>query len=414
MTNELSDQQFKDRLQAAILLRQQGYYDAARQVAMDLVKIRPLESSVWHTLGQIWTAIGEFDAAYSSHAEAYRLIREHGVPSTHLEAFQNCAMGYAQAAMRFGRFRDAWPLWDLGRLNVSWAPWPGSQLWKPDSGGGSYESLLIQAEGGYGDIFMMLRWLPLLKQRWRIDRLGLTVFAGLESFTDWQSLGVDQVYVLKRDRIPFDWQYSQSILSLPGCFRVERWADIQQPCTIPVPRMPREVGAPRIGFCWRAEENTSPLRVKSLSYETANEIAEHLLKLRGDDTAVFSLSPERADLYSSETFRQPPPLNYEPHRMRDWNATAAYIGSMDFVLTVDTAVAHLSGLLGVPALVLLPKASCWRWSVPGEPCHWYKSLNLYRQPEALEWDAEEIAEQTSEILFAIQADAQADAMEADS
>ena len=65
---------------------------------------------------------------------------------------------------------------------------------------------------------------------------------------------------------------------------------------------------------------------------------------------------------------------------------------MDFVLTVDTAVAHLCGLLGVPALVLVPAGGCWRWGVTEETVsHWYgPDLTLYRQPVALEWNATDI------------------------
>ena len=91
--------------------------------------------------------------------------------------------------------------------------------------------------------------------------------------------------------------------------------------------------------------------------------------------------------------------------MREWRDTAAYLCSMDFVLTVDTAVAHLCGLLGVPALVLIPAGGCWRWGVTEETVsHWYgPQLTLYRQPVVLEWDATDIVKTLLERIESVNA-----------
>ena len=85
--------------------------------------------------------------------------------------------------------------------------------------------------------------------------------------------------------------------------------------------------------------------------------------------------------------------------MTDWAATRDYILSMDFVVTVDTAVAHLTGLLGVPCLVLLPIGACWRWGLPGEIPPWYgPQMTYYRQKQPLTWDANEIVAAVKERI----------------
>ena len=68
--NTITDKQFKERIAAVILLRKQGYYEQARSVAMDLVQIRSSESAVFHQLGQIWTSIGEWQAALECFGQA--------------------------------------------------------------------------------------------------------------------------------------------------------------------------------------------------------------------------------------------------------------------------------------------------------------------------------------------------------
>ena len=286
-TARLKDEQYLERLSAAINLRRQGYYPEALKVARDLVKLRPDESSVWHTLGQIATSTGDWQAALDCFGNALRLLVEHGTVSTHANQYQATALGYAQSLMRFGRFGEAMQCWEAGRLNVSWQPWPATKYWDgEETVSGPPNSLLVQCEGGYGDVFMFMRWLPLLKSELKIERVGLMIFAPLADFCDWSALGVDEVYKVGLDKIPFGrWEYSCSIMSMPAVFGAQSWSDIP-PCDTPeypldlsyaeqrpaTSRFDKGNGPFRLGFCWRAEENSSPIRTKSLPVETASRV----------------------------------------------------------------------------------------------------------------------------------------------
>jgi hypothetical protein len=284
--------------------------------------------------------------------------------------------------MRLGQFDPfTWALWEAGRLDVSWNTWPGCQYW---CGGESteVESLLVQAEGGYGDIFMMLRWLPLLKKRFGIRKLGLTVFQGMWDL----SLGVDEVYVVGEDMMDFTtWQYATSILSLPAAFDITNWDQI--PDVPPYRSMYRQITVRKIGFCFRAEQNSSSLNTKSLPPAVAQQLVDELTLPGRRGCSVYSLAPNQKDLYGTGEFSQPDNIIYEPERMATWRETANYIRQMDFVITVDTAVAHLTGLIGVPCLVLLPKSSCWRWGVNRTSGPWYgPQLTYYHQMKPLAWE----------------------------
>lgn len=426
MTN-LTDKQYKDRLSAVILLRQQGYYTQAREVAGHLLQLRPEESSIWHQLAQIATATGDAQRAVHGFGKALELLRAHGALETHAAQFQAASLGYGQSLMRLGRFAEAWPYFEAGRLHVSWSPWPTTEYW--DGSNSSHpESLLVQSEGGYGDVFMFMRWIPLLKKQFGIGRVGLMIFKGMADFCDWQALGVDEVYRTDLDKIPFGkWKYSTSIMSLAACFGMESWDQIPDPYTTPEgaaaavtlalgdlrPGLPAEPDMFRLGFCWRAEENSSPIKTKSLEIETAAEMVRLIRESfpvlpRSPDDArrqlweveIHSLSPEKKDLYNTEPFIQPPGLIYLPDQMETWRKTAAYLCSMDFVLTVDTAVSHLCGLLGVACLVLIPRGGCWRYGPEDNTMHpWYrKYCKLYRQPKVLEWDAADIARAVMEEI----------------
>ena len=59
--------------------------------------------------------------------------------------------------------------------------------------------------------------------------------------------------------------------------------------------------------------------------------------------------------------------------------------NLDFVITVDTSVAHLAGALGKEVWVLLPKVPDFRWLLDREDSPWYASAKLIRQDDQGEW-----------------------------
>ncbi len=69
----------------------------------------------------------------------------------------------------------------------------------------------------------------------------------------------------------------------------------------------------------------------------------------------------------------------------DWMDTAQVIANLDLVVTVDTAVAHVAGGLGVPVWILIPAVPDLRWGLGGSRTPWYQSARLYRQQKAGEW-----------------------------
>ena len=70
----------------------------------------------------------------------------------------------------------------------------------------------------------------------------------------------------------------------------------------------------------------------------------------------------------------------------DWADTAGLLGTLDLLVSVDTAVVHLAGALGRPAWVLLPLNADWRWLRHRGDTPWYPSLRLLRQARFGEWD----------------------------
>src|SRR5207244_4050069 len=65
---------------------------------------------------------------------------------------------------------------------------------------------------------------------------------------------------------------------------------------------------------------------------------------------------------------------------------AAVLKCVDLVVTVDTAIAHLAGGLGVPVWLALACVPDWRWLLEREDSPWYPTMKLFRQSQRGRWD----------------------------
>ena len=73
-----------------------------------------------------------------------------------------------------------------------------------------------------------------------------------------------------------------------------------------------------------------------------------------------------------------------PLQANDFRETADLIMTLDHVVTVDTAVAHLAGAMGHPSThLLLPYFRDWRWWYKDV---WYPTIKIYPQYDPDNWD----------------------------
>jgi hypothetical protein len=73
--------------------------------------------------------------------------------------------------------------------------------------------------------------------------------------------------------------------------------------------------------------------------------------------------------------------------LEDFSDTAALIGQLDLVISVDTSTAHLAAALGKPVWLLNRHNSCWRWLLGRSDSPWYPTLRIYRQPAPGDWNS---------------------------
>jgi ADP-heptose:LPS heptosyltransferase len=72
---------------------------------------------------------------------------------------------------------------------------------------------------------------------------------------------------------------------------------------------------------------------------------------------------------------------------RDFADTAAVVASLDAVISVDSAVAHLAGAMGKELFVLLPLGADFRWLRDRTDSPWYPTAHLLRQTQFGDWSS---------------------------
>ena len=98
----------------------------------------------------------------------------------------------------------------------------------------------------------------------------------------------------------------------------------------------------------------------------------HFLELRRPGVTLYNLSPGCRVVKGIESLNP-----------KSWSETASYLAGLDLLISVDTSVVHLAGILDVPTWVLMPKKdSDFRWgdSTCGTSNRWWPTVKVFRNP----------------------------------
>ena len=253
----------------------------------------------------------------------------------------------------------------------------------------SASSLIVWSEQGLGDAIQFGRYLASLDSA-NIPFEFRCRKPLYELFRDWFDLGskvIIETYVTDK----YDMRPHCSLLSLPYLFNSDLsnipsiTPYIKQPCPPPSHlKIPSPPGGLAVGIVWAANpKNKAMYRHKSIKLELLMPILINLINLDLIDLHCFQFGSDNCQL---DPWRQ-------QERVFDWSLTvsnfsdtAYLVNQLDLVITVDTAMAHLSGALGRHTWLLLPRNSDFRWLIDKFNSPWYpKDFKLFRQLTHGDW-----------------------------
>ena len=137
----------------------------------------------------------------------------------------------------------------------------------------------------------------------------------------------------------------------------------------------------RVGVCWSGRPDSWINRHKGMPFDTMLALIKRNPGIEWINLQV-ECTPEQLTQLEQHGVK-----NF-PNLIKNFADSAALIHHMDVVISVDTAVAHLSGALGRPTWIPLNwYGTDWRWLLNRDNSPWYPSATLFRQPELGNWDS---------------------------
>jgi TPR repeat/Glycosyltransferase family 9 (heptosyltransferase)/Tetratricopeptide repeat len=350
----------QDRLEEAVMAFQRA------------VMLRPNYPKAFSNLGNAMKKLGRFETAMRAYGEAAALDPKYVEAKWNLGLLQlllgNLEQGWAgfEHRLEVGEIRR-------GKRQCTQPRWNGECL--------NGQRILLHVEQGFGDTIQFVRFAPMVAQRG--GRVILEIQPELIRIIEGLN-GIEHV-VARGNPIP-EFDLHCPLMSLPCVFRttIRTIADSVPYLSVPhdiVQRWNQKItpsgSQARVGLAWAGNPTHPNDRNRSVPLRALAPLFE----ITGFDFYSLQVSAPGAQTGSSMF----PALKDLSGEFRDFADTAALIQSLDLVVTVDTAVAHLAGALGKPVWLLLPFVPDWRWLLSREDSPWYPTMKLFRQRCAGEW-----------------------------
>jgi Flp pilus assembly protein TadD len=375
--NEIATR-FPDRCDAhtnlAGVLSSLGHQTLAFKAIDRALALDPGYTPAINNLAEILKNLGDwvgardvYAAALSVSPDAPKLRMEHGMAMVALGQWRE---GWAE--MEHREFVDgvrihtdpvAAPRWD-GRASIDG------------------KTVLIMHEQGLGDSIMCVRFArDLVARGARVHLRTPPPLVGLLS----EAPGVSACTSVGTALPPHD--FHVPLMSLPTCLQLEPSQLDGAPYLILPGKCPPHIaallpqdGVPTVALSWQGNPRHSNDRRRSIN----SALLAPLLDLPGVRFVAMQKIPTMQELLPSELQRKIVDVG---GACADFVESAHAMRRVDLVVTVDTAVAHLAGAIGVPTLVCLPFTPDYRWGVSGATTPWYRNVTVLRQHEANGWEA---------------------------
>jgi len=297
---------------------------------------------------------------------------------------------YAQFLLRIGDYAAAWPHF-MHRINDPvYRARNASTLNKPywdatDPVRDRTQTILVYADQGIGDALMCARFLPLLAGRFA--HVVFVVFVGFREL--FSSLPGGVTVIEFGDPLP-DFDVHVDLFSIPALLEVMP-EDIPDPvCLHTDPDRAAfwhtrlDTDRLNIGLAWQGNPAHARDAERSAALRDFLPLLEcgavfHCLQV-GDAVAQAEGLADASGLHIYREISES--AEDSTGKMME---TAALTESLDLVISVDTAVAHLAGVLGVPGWVLVSKVPDWRWMMNVDTSPWYPKTRIYRADARYDW-----------------------------
>ena len=262
-------------------------------------------------------------------------------------------------------------------INTSKIHWDGKEY--PN------ETLCIFREQGFGDNIQFIRYLPLAAKKFKkliyvADSILVDLFRRSLPARKYPNIKiVSDIEGEKYDKIAL-------IMDLPYLLNMTYY-NIPAKKSYLVPDKEKvkyfkekyfNTDKLKIGLNWRSKG----MGIRDAMYRTID--APYYLKDLFDIPNVQYYSLQFGDIFDM-TAKFPQMIDLIDE-IKTFDDSAAIIKNLDMVITVDSAITHLAGGLGIKTYLMLCKGPDWRWFNNHDSTEWYPSIKIFRQKDRRSWD----------------------------
>ncbi|TKC87962.1 tetratricopeptide repeat protein [Trinickia terrae] len=376
----------------------------AADVYRQAIAIREDLAEAHQNLGNVLKELGQHSGAEAAYRRAIAIRANYG----------DANFGLATLLLGTGRFEEGWRLYECryeqpGFVHHQTREMLNCPQWQGEALAG--KSLLVWQEDGLGDMIQFGRYLAPLKAQ-GAAHVALACAPSLRRLfgsLDCVDAVLDHNTALVRSPQYDCWtsllsaphRLGTTIDTIPDAVYLKPEPSLAESWRARLAALPAGL---RIGLVWKgnpkhhndANRSLPSLAVLAPLWSVPGVSFVSLQKGQGEDEA-----------------HDPPPgqpLLHLGSDATDFADTAAIVGELDLVISVDTSTAHMAASLGKPCWVLLPGQDVdWRWMRGRADSPWYPgTLRLFWQAAHETWPA--VVERVRESLQSFQANDSADAL----
>lgn len=352
----------------ALQYRHLENYDKSIKYLKKALKIKNNEIS-WGMMGGCYGEKKELEKAEKCYKKALEIKPDFAAAHVDLACIYHLKSEWEKAWIEY-----EWRTEVFEQLKIWKEIYNPEKRWKGEDLAG--KRIIIHGEQGHGDFIHFFRYVPLLKGHviLHCSEVLKPLFKNQEIYT---------VDPKSKDLNLPEHDYHCSILSLPYILKCEI---PQNPYLSVKNKINLDGNKFKIGIVWAGNPQHPNDRFRSCPlklFEPIERLNVQIYSLMKDVRARAYL-PEKKPIDLTEGTNSMNIIDLS-NLMTSFEKTAEIINSLDLIITVDTALLHLSGALGKQTLALIPYNNDWRWTNSGNKTVWYPTVELFRQSQKGEW-----------------------------
>ena len=323
---------------------------------------------IYYNIGSLFFVLGKINQAYYYFEKSKKIKPNHADISWRLSL---CALALKDLKNGFLLYEDRWKRENHPQKKFDNIKLPNNILEIKD------KKVLIWDEQGLGDALQFSRFVIDLKKY--TNQITFVVNKKLKDILSNLSSDIFVVDYENLKDVNFDFQIP--ICSLPKLLNISKIEDINfYKLSLPETKYQYKdfkKNKLNVGLAWSGNPNYLMDKYRSISFNKFDK----LLKLKNVDFYKLSKNVREDEFIDYHSYS-----NLSDFGDKSLFEISRILKELDLVVSSDTSIIHLAGILKINSILLLNFNADWRWFGSKKNTNWYPSIRIIKQNQFNSWD----------------------------